>query len=130
MVHLDPKLKIINGLLHLDRTDVPLNWNDKIKNPQLVIVREEEFFVTLLICDVAVKHQNRAKGKNEHIGLLPIDNINHLGVPIDNEASLEDLESQIEEQWIEAFFPADFVRTRELLEQKLNKLKEVPVLTI
>lgn len=130
IVDLSPSIEIINGLLHLDRIDIPLNWNAKIENPNLVVMNEEEFFCNLLICDTLVKHQNRSKGKNEHIGLLPVTQTDHLGAPIDNEASLEDLESEITIDWVEAFFSSDFVKTREVLIKNLEKLKTLPIISI
>ncbi|HSX19353.1 MAG TPA: hypothetical protein VLE91_04485 [Candidatus Saccharimonadales bacterium] len=130
IVDLSPSIRVQNGMLIIQRSDIPFNWSRKIENPSLIIKDQEIFFSTLLACDVSVKHQNRAKGKNEHIGLLPINESTFLGAPIDNEISLDDLQSEITGEWIEAFFAADFIKNRESIEKVLERIKSIPVLSI
>lgn len=125
----NPAIYPIDGVFAIERDNVAFDWKHKLDNPEIKVSEEEISFMNLMFCDVLTRHENRAKGKNEHVGLLPKDDT-HLIFPVDNENSLENLKEEISSPWIDNFFSADHVRDKNLLIEANEKNCKVPIGTI
>ena len=120
----DPAIKNIGGKLGLILLYCDTNWNQKINNPELIIVNENEFALAF-VCDFLIGQNDRPIGKPEHVGLKLLDDGKHRLILLDNgnwDPSQPD--SYLEKPFIDSLFFANQPFTRPQLEEAVAMTRQ------